>query len=650
MPTLIDKSGNIDYFGHLSWANFLDWIITACLAGIVVLTTFGLGGVRPETQHAILPLYAVTAALHGLWCVVNRERPRYVNPAPLLFAPFLIFAALSCLFFSPVPWRGAYELTYFFGAFIFVWVAVNNVRTRAHLWALILASILPALKAAFIGFYQFFQEPTRIVKASVGYALELNERYLGQATGIFADPNSFATYFLILLPCIMIAAFVPRLSVILRVLCFYIGVIIIAGIAFAQIYWAAVAVVVLMVVVPGFCFQKGHKRVVAVLLGVSTAMSVFLCMIFISPQFKDGLVEALSPQGEGVRLVLWEACVGSLSESPLFGHGAGSYGFEFMHKGDVALAEIPDTPYNDYLHILVQYGLLGWALLFFPMAYILFRAYRSWSGEPFRVKFMARKGKVMPPQKFLLAIAICGTIACAIASCFTFVYYIPALLLCAATLFSILIKTSFTGRWALPDFRSSGAMYFLIATLAGITFSLNASLIIQSQALELKARQRLDQLVSKQVGLSGNVQLIDEVIHIYEDAVLFDPGNVDAWIGLSAAICQLHYNDPAEFELTGARALAAAKRAFEMCPEYWLSSAQLGISHALSGNIDAAGDALLRAVKMAPTNSNAHYYYASFLTNIPDSRDEAISHVTLALEINPDNEAAQRLQRKLLIL
>ena len=72
MPSVIDKSGNIDYFGQLSWANLVDWCVTFCLCGILVLTSMQLGGVRPETQHALLPLYAALLFLHGLWLAVDR--------------------------------------------------------------------------------------------------------------------------------------------------------------------------------------------------------------------------------------------------------------------------------------------------------------------------------------------------------------------------------------------------------------------------------------------------------------------------------------------------------------------------------------------------------------------------------------------------
>ena len=70
----------------------------------------------------------------------------------------------------------------------------NNVRSRAHLWSLIIISLAPAPLALFNGFYQFFQEPQHMLGAMTDYGLDLNADFLGRATGAFADPNSFAAF------------------------------------------------------------------------------------------------------------------------------------------------------------------------------------------------------------------------------------------------------------------------------------------------------------------------------------------------------------------------------------------------------------------------------------------------------------------------
>jgi tetratricopeptide (TPR) repeat protein len=55
-------------------------------------------------------------------------------------------------------------------------------------------------------------------------------------------------------------------------------------------------------------------------------------------------------------------------------------------------------------------------------------------------------------------------------------------------------------------------------------------------------------------------------------------------------------------------------------------------------------------LELAPNNSNAHYYYAAFLSLNKEQREQALISVRMALDINPQNTAARRLQQKLLIL
>lgn len=96
--------------------------------------------------------------------------------------------------------------------------------------------------------------------------------------------------------------------------------------------------------------------------------------------------------------------------------------------------------------------------------------------------------------------------------------------------------------------------------------------------------------------------------------------------------------------------MAAASRAYKICPGYWLASSQLGVAYALLGEKDKAHAALARAIELAPNSSNAHYYYASFISHEDAFREKAAKHVNRALEINPENASARRLEQKLLIL
>lgn len=650
MPSLIDKSGNVAYFGRLSWGNFVDWLVTFCLGGIIALSTLLLGGVRPDTHVLLLPLFACLIVLHGLWLAVEKEHPKRLSHVPVFFIPFVAWVWLNVTWVSPTAWRGWYELIYALEAVVFLWVLVNNVRTRAHLWVLITVALSPAAYAIFIGFYQFFQNSSKIATSLSEYGLSLSPEFFGQATGSFADPNSFAAFLLILLPSLLIAGLVPRLPMILRVLCLYVAVMFVVAIFLTLLFWPLILLLIVLLILPWVCFLKLSRRVWGSLLGLFFVLMAVLPQVAFSPKFQERAALAITGEGEAVRRVLWQEALDITLDAPVLGAGGGSFSVEFEQSETVSLEKLPMTPHNDYLLILSEYGIIGAVLFLLPSAFVVWWAYRYWRAEPARVKLKDVKGTMMPPTKFFLSLGLAGVLPFALCLFSSFVFYTPALTLYGVLFFAILIKSSFTRRLRIP---SGGWMRFgylcLSLALAFGFYSISVPRI-KAQALELHARQRLDQIVELRVHVSGNTALLDEVIELYEAATLLDPDNADVWIGLSAAHCQLFFRNPANHQAIGALASDDAQRAIELSDVYWMGWAQLGIAQGLSGNDAEAEVALARALELAPNCSNAHYYWASYVSHFKERRAEAVASVRRALEINPNHAAARKLQQKLRIL
>jgi O-antigen ligase len=650
MPSLIDKSGNIAYFGQLSLGNLVDWMVTFCLGGTIALSTLLLGGVRPDTHVLLLPLFCCLMVLHGLWLAVEKEQPKRLSHIPLMFIPLLVWIWANVMWISPTPWRGWYELIYALEAGVFLWVAVNNVRTRAHLWVLLTLALSPASYAIFVGFYQYFQNPSKLATAMSEHGLKLSPEFLGQATGSFADPNSFAAFLLILLPSMLITGLVPRLPIIVRLLCVYIALIFVIGIFLTQLLWPLVLLLILLVVLPWICFLKVSHRVWAIIVGVSIVFAALATQLMFSPKFQERASVAMTEEGEAVRAVLWAEALQIVADAPLFGAGGGSFAAAFEQSDTVTLHKLPATPHNDYLLVFSEYGILGGLLFLLPSILIIRWSFRRWKAEPLRHKLRNTKGTIMPPTRFFLSLGLAGTFSFAMCLFSTFVFYSPGLSLYGVLFLAILIKSSFTRKLNISAGGWARLAYFCLSLVMAYGMYAVSAPRIQAQAAELHARQRLDQLVEARVHVSGSTVLLDEVIEWYETSSLLDPGNADIWLGLSAARCQLYFRNPGSYEAIGALAADDAQRAIALSAHYWLGWAQLGIAEGLRGNQAEAQVALARALELAPNNSNAHYYWAAYLSHDKARNSDAISSVNRALEINPNNAAARRLQQKLLIL
>lgn len=649
--TIVDDSTvSIPVFGRLTLGNFLDWLVTLCLGSIITLTTIKLGGVRPDTQFALLPLYWILLSLHGLWLAVDSSPNKLLSRIPLWFIPTILWILWSVLWVSPVKWLGWYEMIYALQAFIVFWVLCNNLRNRVHLWTILIIALISAGIAILNGFYQFFQNSNQISDANTAYPLELNTQFLGKATGTFADPNTFAVFLLSLLPLILIASLVRRFPKIIRVSSSYLVLVFLVAIAFTQTGWAALVSMFLLMLVPWLCIQRLSGKIIFSVLGLLISALPFISLFLFHAPFKENVQQTFSLKGLEVPSVLWGEALEMIRDHPLTGVGAGAYALSFQQSPDASLPEAPLTPHNDYLLGLSQFGLPGALLFAIPALIILRKAFKIWTRESYSIRLRDSDGELFPPGKFFLSFGLSGTLAIGLCMILTFVVYVPALMLYAVLVFTIPAKVSFVRSLRIPENLVSRIGYFIIFTGIGWLFYTFSGDKLEAHGLELRARQELKNIVDMRIHISGNTELLDDVILLFEKALLKDDKNVDAWIGLSSAVCQKYFDNPASFETIAVRAVECANQASELSPEYWMAWTQLGLAKSLQGELEAAERAFLKALELAPNNSHANYYYGAFLSFDSERKAEALDFAKKALKINPGHPAARRLEQKLLIL
>lgn len=647
------NSASIDYFGRVTFGNTLDWLVTVCLGVTIALTTLWLGSVRPETQLILLFFHIALLVLHGIWFAVENESPKRVSHIPVFFLPFVVWSFVHLAWLSPTPWTAWFSTLHVCQLFIIFWVVMNNVRTRAHVWVLLILALSPAAYAIFIGFYQYFQNPEKIVDSMGEVPLAISPEFVGQSTGTFADPHSFAAFLLILLPPMLIGGALPRLPVIVRILCFYIAIILVVTIALTQVAWAALLLPAIFLSVPFLCFTTLRKKVVQSLLwGLVFSLALGLLIVLL-PRFQTSLETAMSDDGERIRLNLWEETLRLTAEHPVAGIGAGSFAYQLENSERTSFAKRPETPHNDYLLVLSEYGAVGFLLLLAPAAGILFKGARTLRAEPHRLRAKESKKHIVPPQRFFLSLGFSGFLAFALCLFFAPLSLVHALPLYGLLFFAVIAKTSFRRGLRLGEFRFIPLVY--LALLLGTGWVLyNISFDrLQARALQLQADEKLAGLAEDREDQDQTGEKQDplpEIIETYEQAASLAPGNAEVHLGLSAAYSQMFLRRPGRAEELSAIAAEHARTALSISGELWRGWAHLGMAEALAGNRAQAEEALSKALELAPNNSNAHYFWAAFQSNLPDGREEAVAAVERALEINPGHAPARRLQRKLRIL
>ena len=650
MPSLIDKTGSIPIYGKVSLANFIDWLVTICLAAIIISMTALLGGIRPETHFKILPLYVVLLFLHGFWLALTKNTSSRISLIPIVFLPFIVWLVLGNLLWNSVSWRGWQSLVYLLEAFLFLWVFVNNVRTRAHLVFIVVALLTISLVAVYNGFFQFFHNPSFIVSTQGEPTITLSKLYYGQATGIFADPTSLAVYLLMLLPIPIIATVVRRFSFLLRALFGYIAVMLLICIIFTQEVWAIFTCIPVFSLIAWLCFKRAKLRIYFTLILSTLYLGLASVFINLTPSFADNIESSLVESIEGTRLKVWIESLRIAASSPFLGKGAGSFSSQLEQSSRLSTVNYWQTPHSDIIQFILEYGIIGFICLALPLWWIISRAYLRFKQEPLGHRLKARRGKWMPMNRIFLSVAlssICVLFFCCILNK---VFVLPAFTLTGALMIGVLVKLSFANTFITPYGQRWFYIYTLLGLFSGISFFVTGRVVLEAQAHEAIATERLNQIVAKQVHISGNAALLDSIFSKYYWATMLCPRHVDAWVGLSAVQSLKAYQRPDEAFRIGLIAKEYALNATALSQDYWRGWAQLGVANALCGDYFSAESAFKKALEIAPNNSNTNYQWGAFLSHFPERRAEAISAVRRSLEINPENQEARRLRQKLILL
>jgi O-antigen ligase len=81
----------------------------------------------------------------------------------------------------------------------------------------------------------------------------------------------------------------------------------------------------------------------------------------------------------GIRMVMWKATMGVIRARPLSGVGAGAWESEIpLYQEAGAQLETDYYVHNEYLQLLAEYGLVGWAFLLALATYLAASAWRTW--------------------------------------------------------------------------------------------------------------------------------------------------------------------------------------------------------------------------------------------------------------------------------
>jgi O-antigen ligase len=136
----------------------------------------------------------------------------------------------------------------------------------------------------------------------------------------------------------------------------------------------------------------------------------------------------LPEQIEAGRAAVYVATLALWRDFPLFGVGVGNFQDIFPLYQPAAVGQVfYDYAHNDYLQLLAETGILGFAFLMWAFSSVLYAAGRFWH-------------KAMGEQRVWLAGVLAGVVAMALHSLVDFNVHIPANALLFVTLLALSVR------------------------------------------------------------------------------------------------------------------------------------------------------------------------------------------------------------------
>jgi tetratricopeptide (TPR) repeat protein len=167
----------------------------------------------------------------------------------------------------------------------------------------------------------------------------------------------------------------------------------------------------------------------------------------------------------------------------------------------------------------------------------------------------------------------------------------------------------------------------------------------RAEALRYDARQSLDAYTVSRAG--DSLPMLDRAERDLSRATSLAPQHAAAWADFAFALELRAFAEPVRAVALAEPAFSAARRATELSPvvpEFWI---RLGVAFDMQAQAALAEEAFGTAVRLAPQNSDAWYYYAYHLSLDTKTRESALRAIANSLSLDPGNAAAEALYVKL---
>lgn len=594
----------------------------ALLAADIAWTTLCLGGYMPGTKVAMIILTGALLAVH-LVDPTRRGRP---HPAGWLFLPFLAYAAANLAWVSPVRWIGWFDWLNWAQMVAVFWIVLNAVESAGARRFLCAVLVALGVVAAAMACYQHFVDPHWMMLGR-----RQHDQFIGRSSGSFGIPNSLGVLMALLIPPVGAIAFGRARPAALRLLCAGALVALAAGfvLAISRGAWLALAGAFALrpLLTPGASIGRRIATAAAV---ICLAVAAVALLYNTYPLMRERSVQFVHDFGERSRPIVWRGTWRIFEAHPVLGGGAGAFDVLFERYRPEGFHDEPVYSHCDYLNTLADYGVVGFALFFGPVAYLAWRTSRT---------------------RGLAAAAWTGLLAFFLHLLVDFHLKIPALAMFVAVISALVVREAWpkgAGPAGGPSRPGPSLAVAGCAALAVMAFAVFcAAPKYAAEKFRWAARESIDKMAVAGVDDAGQRDVLTEARAGLDRAISLDPADAQAWSDRAYAESLWSRVEPRRTVELGVSTERDADQAIAICPifaEFWVRQ---GTGLDMQYRWIEGGNAFIRAIQIAPERADMWYYQAYHLSLKRTEIGPAMAAADLSLRLDPGFLFAQALRQRL---
>jgi O-antigen ligase len=433
--------------------------ILALMLAILVFGPLAIGAVRPW-QFGVIE--GLTVAMLLLWIarVWLARRVQLLWP-PICWAvlAFLAYAVARYLY-ADIEYVARKELIQIIVYTCLFLAIINNLHRQEATQAIVLTVVFLGMMMAMYACWQFAMKSDKVWNLHNGYG--------GRGSGTLIYPNSLAAFLAMLVPLALSFMLIGRQSPVMKVMLGYAAVVMLAGIGttLSRGGWLATAgaLAVLCVMIIShrdFRLQGLALAGVLALAGLVVAPKMEVVQSRLHHTFQQSRVDDM-------RLGLWDVGAEMWRDHFWLGVGPAHFNYRYREYRPPVLQLQPDRVHDEYLNVLVDWGVVGGVLVGAVWLLLGWGVFRTWKvvwGPP---DTLARRKS----NKLALFVgAAVGIVAILLHSVVDFTVHVPGVGILVVTLMALL-----TSQWrhATERFWFSGKRplksLVTIAMLAGAAY------------------------------------------------------------------------------------------------------------------------------------------------------------------------------------